>query len=71
MSGMIIYHLLYMDDIKLHARSELALIYLTGIYIEDIKMSVKLDKCGLMVAERESIFICRCPTSNRKRKHDH
>lgn len=71
MSGMIICHILYMDDIKLHTRSELALMYLTGIYIEDIKMSVKLDKCGLMVTERESIFICSGPTSNIKREHDH
>lgn len=71
MSEMIICHILYMNDIKLHARSELALIYLTGIYIEYIKMSVKLDKCGLMVEDRESIFICRGLTSNRKREYDH
>lgn len=52
--GVIIIHLLYMDDIKLYARSERdinSLIHLTRIYSEDIRMSFRLNKCGQMVAK--------------------
>ncbi|KAF7642573.1 hypothetical protein LDENG_00255600, partial [Lucifuga dentata] len=44
-SGVTISHLLYMDDIKLYARSERAidsLIHLTRIYSDDIRMSFRL-----------------------------
>ena len=54
-SGATISHLLYMDDIKLYARSEReidSLIHTTRIYSDDIGMSFGLDKCGRMVSKR-------------------
>ena len=54
-SGATISHLLYMDDIKLYARSEQeidSLIHTTRIYSDDIGMSFGLDKCGRMVSKR-------------------
>jgi len=52
-------HLLYMDDIKLYARSEQdtdSLIHHTMIYRNDIRMSFGLGKCGRMVSKREKMI---------------
>nr|XP_061811134.1 up-regulator of cell proliferation-like [Nerophis lumbriciformis] len=56
-SGTTISHLLYMDDIKLYAKNEGDIDFLThlmGIYwsSNDIEMSIGLDKCGRMVSRR-------------------
>ncbi|XP_076583782.1 retrovirus-related Pol polyprotein from type-1 retrotransposable element R2 [Chaetodon auriga] len=54
-SGTIISHLLYMDNIKLYAKSECdidSLTHLTRIYSNDIGMSFGLDKCGWLVCRR-------------------
>ncbi|KAI3374267.1 hypothetical protein L3Q82_006114 [Scortum barcoo] len=48
-------YLLYMDDIKLYAKSERdidSLIRTTRIYSNDIGMTFRLDKCGRMVTKR-------------------
>ena len=54
-SGVTINHLLYMDDIKLYAKSERdidSLIHLTRIFSEDIGMTFGLDKCGRLINKR-------------------
>ncbi|WP_175564860.1 hypothetical protein, partial [Escherichia coli] len=54
-NGATISHLLYMDDIKLYARTERdidSLIHTTRIYSNDIGMSFGLDKCGQMITKR-------------------
>ncbi|KAK7906619.1 hypothetical protein WMY93_015231 [Mugilogobius chulae] len=54
-NGATISHLLYMDDIKLYAKSERdidSLIHTTRIYSTDIGMSFGLDKCSRMVTKR-------------------
>uniref|UniRef100_A0A7N8XHF5 Reverse transcriptase domain-containing protein n=1 Tax=Mastacembelus armatus TaxID=205130 RepID=A0A7N8XHF5_9TELE len=54
-NGATISHLLYMDDIKLYARTERdidSLIHTTRIYSNDIGMSFGLDKCGRMITKR-------------------
>ncbi|KAI3359072.1 hypothetical protein L3Q82_002577 [Scortum barcoo] len=51
-NGATISYLLYMDDIKLYAKSERdidSLIRTTRIYSNDIGMTFRLDKCGRMV----------------------
>ncbi|XP_055368950.1 uncharacterized protein LOC129604859 [Betta splendens] len=52
-------HLLYMDDIKLYAKSERdidSLIHTTSIYSSDIGMSFGLEKCGRMVTKRGKVI---------------
>lgn len=47
-------HLLYMDDIKLHAKSEQdidSLIHTTRIYSNGIGMAFWLEKCSRMVTK--------------------
>ena len=48
-----------MDDIKLYANKESDidfLIHLTRIYINDIRMPFRLDKCGQMVSWRRRMM---------------
>ncbi|KAK7925836.1 hypothetical protein WMY93_008146 [Mugilogobius chulae] len=54
-NGATISHLLYMDNIKLYAKSEQdidSLIHTTRIYSSDIGMSFGLEKCSRMVTKR-------------------
>uniref|UniRef100_A0A096LTJ7 Reverse transcriptase domain-containing protein n=1 Tax=Poecilia formosa TaxID=48698 RepID=A0A096LTJ7_POEFO len=58
-NGATISHLLYMDDIKLYAKSERdidSLIHTTRIYSTDIGMSFGLEKCGRMVTKRGKVI---------------
>ncbi|KAJ0069080.1 hypothetical protein NL108_017350 [Boleophthalmus pectinirostris] len=57
-NGATISHLLYMDDIKLYAKSERdidSLIHTTRIYSTDIGMSFGLEKCSRMVTKRGKV----------------
>uniref|UniRef100_A0A3B3HW39 Reverse transcriptase domain-containing protein n=1 Tax=Oryzias latipes TaxID=8090 RepID=A0A3B3HW39_ORYLA len=57
-NGANISHLLYMDDIKLYAKSERdidSLIHTTRIYSTDIGMSFGLEKCSRMVTKRGKV----------------
>uniref|UniRef100_A0A3B5PPD0 Reverse transcriptase domain-containing protein n=1 Tax=Xiphophorus maculatus TaxID=8083 RepID=A0A3B5PPD0_XIPMA len=58
-NGANISHLLYMDDIKLYAKSERdidSLIHTTRIYSTDIGMSFGLEKCGRLITKRGKVI---------------
>uniref|UniRef100_A0A669EZW7 Reverse transcriptase domain-containing protein n=1 Tax=Oreochromis niloticus TaxID=8128 RepID=A0A669EZW7_ORENI len=57
-NGAVVSHLLYMDDIKLYAKSERdidSLIHTTRLYSNDIGMSFGLEKCSRMVTKRGKV----------------
>ncbi|XP_039892266.1 uncharacterized protein LOC120736309 [Simochromis diagramma] len=57
-SGAVVSHLLYMDDIKLYAKSEQdidSLIHTTRIYKNDNGMSFGLEECSQMVTKRGKV----------------
>ena len=52
---MVISHLLYLDDLKLHSKSEADMLTLTNtvrIFSEDIQMNFGFDKCAVLVFNR-------------------
>ena len=52
---MVISHLLYLDDLKLHSKSEADMLTLTNtvrIFSEDIQMNFGFDKCVVLVFNR-------------------
>lgn len=59
-NGAIISHLLYMDDIKLNARSKQdinLLIHITRMYSTDIGLSFAQEKCSQMVTKRGKVEV--------------
>ena len=59
-------HLLYRDNIKLYARTELDIdswINLTKIYSKDIGMLFGLDKFGRMIPKSGCLPLCSTPSS--------
>ncbi|KAL4008504.1 hypothetical protein ACER0C_002356 [Sarotherodon galilaeus] len=57
-NGAVVSHLVYMDDIKLYAKSERdmdSLIHTTRLYSNDIGMSFGLEKCSRMVTKKGKV----------------
>ena len=49
-------HLLYMDDLKLHAKTEEkldSLVQTVKVFSEDIGMKLSIEKCSMLVMKRE------------------